>query len=95
MNATQTRAKMMPPVWIKSEDSRVSACQVRGVSHKDGASSREGRNQKAEHREGCQLCWGGTQNCRRARLNKTVRESLLGQHQPGGLGVSVGEGESN
>jgi len=45
----------MPPAWIKSEDSHVSVCQVRGVSDKDGTSS-EGKMQKAERREGCQLC---------------------------------------
>lgn len=68
MSATQIRAKTMPPAWIKSEGSRVSVCQVRGVSDIDGTSS-EGRTQKAELREGCQLCWGGTQSCKGARLN--------------------------
>lgn len=68
MSATQTRAKTMPPAWIKSEGSRVSACQVRAVSDKDGTSSTE-RSQKAELRESCQLCWGGTQSCKGVRLN--------------------------
>lgn len=52
MSATQTHARTMPPAWIKSEASRVSVCQVRGVSDKDGTSSTE-RNQKAELRESC------------------------------------------
>lgn len=55
MNVIQIHAKMMPLAWIKSGDSRVSVCQVMGVSDKDGVCSR-GRNQRAEHREGCQLC---------------------------------------
>lgn len=68
MSATPTRARMMPPAWIKLEDSRVSVCQVRGVSDKDGTCSRGG-DQKAELREGCQLCWGGAQSCKGLRLN--------------------------
>lgn len=31
----------------------------------------------------------------RVRLNEIVRESLRWQHQPGGLGACMGEGESN
>lgn len=46
-NAIQIRAKTMPPVWIKSEDSRVYVCQVRGVSDKDGASSKGGKKKSA------------------------------------------------
>lgn len=41
-SAILIRAKMMPPVWIKLEDSRVSACQVRGVSDWEGASRKAG-----------------------------------------------------